>query len=99
RVGVVFSQNGTVKWSAYSLAFSDERRLWVRSGQRLSSYTLAYDLFSKGSVTGNPESVSAEAWLEGRSFTDDDVITEHCRAIPSINAAVSLLWIKPSAEF
>jgi hypothetical protein len=99
RTCVVFTKDGIMKWAAYSPDFNGERRLWVPTGQALSSYTLAYDYFKKGQVTHRPEIVSAEGWLEGSTFSDDDVLIEHCRPIPSLGATMSLLWIKPDADF
>lgn len=99
RTCVVFAKDGIVKWAAYSPDFNGDRRLWVPTGQKLSSYSLAYDYFHKGQVADRPESVSAEAWLDGRSFSDDDLLVEHCRAIPSLGSTLSLLWIKPNADY
>jgi hypothetical protein len=96
RCCAVFVQDGVVKWAAYSPDFG----LRVERGMRPDSYSVAYDCFAEGKTPSvKPETVSASAWLDSGRVGSDDVLKEHCRRIPSLNAAMSLLWIPPGSGF
>lgn len=95
RCCVVFSQRGRVYWAAYSPDFGYR----IEQRVKLDSYTLASDYFIKGNVTNRPETVSASAWINGPRIRSDEVLTEHCRPLPSLEAVLSLLWIPSDADF
>lgn len=95
RCAVVFSQKNSVVWAALGADFGYS----IRRDDQLSTYALASDYFRKGAVSKRPETVSAQAWIENRRVGRDHDLKEHCREIPSISAALSLLWIPPDAEF
>ena len=94
RCAVVFSRESRVVWAALGPEFGYA----IRRGS-LDSYTLATDYFKKGRVGIRPETVSARAWIESNRISNDDDMIEHCRPIPSIGAVLSLLWIRPDAEY
>jgi len=89
RCVLAYVQNRRVLWS---VASADQ---WQRVARDhvVGSYTLAYDYWHKGRVREEPEEVPAKAWFD-RPGEDDDVI-EHVRPIPSLNAALVLLWFRP----
>lgn len=95
RCALVFCQDGRTVWSVRS----DDFGYWIAPRSRLDSYSLAFDVFDKGSVSGRPETISATAWLDSPKLDDNSDLIEHCRAIPSIQAAVSLLWIPADRDF
>ena len=95
RCAVVFSEGGRAKW----FTRSDDFGYWIQPDTKLDPYTLAYDAFGKARVSSKPESVSASAWLASSRIDDDCDLIEHCRNIPSLDAALSLLWIPTDSEF
>jgi Zn-dependent peptidase ImmA (M78 family) len=95
RCAAVFCQKNRVTWAAVGPDFG----YGIRRDIKLSTYTLASDYFRKGEVGRAQETVQADAWIESRRLRDDHVLKEHCRAIPSIEATLSLLWVQPDAGF
>lgn len=95
RCAVVFAQQSRVKWAALGPEFGH----YICRDPKLDSHTLAYDYFNKGTVTHSAEEVPARAWLNSQRLGRDDALIEHCRVIPSLQATLSLLWIRPDEEF
>lgn len=95
RCAIAFAREGRVVWSALSPDFGYS----IRRDNQISTYALASDYFRNGAVGSRPETVSAEAWIDSKKVGSDHDLREHCRALPSLGATLSLLWIPPDADF
>lgn len=90
RVAVVASKEGVVKWSRSTPDFG--RRL--ARGDKLDSWSLAYDFFAKGQCSTAPETVTASAWVP--NARDDAELVEHALPMPRLGEVLSLLWFPAS---
>ncbi len=88
RCVLAFVKEGLVKWSVAS----PDQWQRVERGHAAGSYTLVRDYWTKGSVTDEPEVVPARAWFNRTDVSD---VFEQVRPIPSLNAALVLIWIPP----
>lgn len=83
---VVHSTNGVVDW----LDWSQEFRIGIRKGTRLSDRTYAGDLAARRPVADRPSQVDADAWGESRLGADLDLL-EHSRRVSS-DSVLTFLW-------
>jgi Zn-dependent peptidase ImmA (M78 family) len=88
RCALVFSTDGKVAWVRRSPEFHH----WIEPKRTLSSYTYAFDFFSKGSTSEKMETVRLDAWVE-ESVSARDTVKEQSKALPSYNSVLTLLWI------
>lgn len=95
RCAIVYSRAGRVEW----FARSDDFGYWIDTKVELDPWSVAHDVFKKGQVSQRPEIISASAWLNSSRIDDACDLVEHCRPIPSIGAALSLLWIPSDRDF
>ncbi|MDX2086353.1 MAG: ImmA/IrrE family metallo-endopeptidase [Kofleriaceae bacterium] len=93
RVALVCSKDKRILWSWRGPDFGKR----IERGRELDTYSLAIDFWEKGSVPKGPETVSASAWIDGAS--DNAELVEHAIAFNSIGWVLSLLWIKPDADW
>lgn len=87
RVALVCSKDRCVSWCSTSSDFGH----YIPKGMKLSTWSLAIDLWDKGQVPAHPETVDASAWLE--RARDEEEIKEHAFALGSSGTVLSLLWI------
>ena len=90
---VVWSSAGEVRW----FKGSGEFNRWVRIRERVDPRTFAHDAFAGTGLPNRPESVPADAWLDGH-FEPEATVLEHSRAMPNYNGVLTLLWLKDNPE-
>lgn len=89
RCALAFVRNCRVEWS---VASADQWQR-VRKGHIIESFTRAYDYWNKGDVAKDLDpSVPATAWFDRPDVND---VVEQVRVIPSLDAVLALLWIRP----
>lgn len=86
---IVVSVDGQVEWIYRSDAF---RLPLTERGQRLHTDTLAAATFREQSATPHPHDVDSAVWLD-RAADVHGTLFESTHFIPSLNQAVSLLWL------
>lgn len=82
----MFSANREVKWVAASASFTLE----IARGKRLEATSLAWDYFTKGSITDEPQPVPADAWFDTSADAD---IVEHSICSRELGTVLSMLWV------
>jgi hypothetical protein len=93
RCAVVLSQERRVRWAVRSEMF------WptIQRGQNVSPWSLAYDYFARGDVSGERDEVDARAWIDGTQLGGrEPTLHEHALVLPQMRAVMSLLWIPES---
>lgn len=86
---VVFSVDGEVAWFRKNSAFFG---FLPARGAEISGWSMAGRYFSSGLEPANyAQWVDSDAWCEGKG----GMLKEHTMPIPSIGAALSLLWQAP----
>lgn len=93
RVALVCCEDRRVAWSWRSEDFG--RR--IERGRVLDTYSLAIDFWEKGRVPDSPETVDANAWIDG--VGDDAELVEHAVAFQSLGWVLSLLWIRADQDW
>lgn len=95
RCAVVFSKRGSIRWFSTSEDFGHG----IPFNTPLDPQSYAYDAARGKAVPGEPEALSATAWLGGKRIDDEDDIYEESVPMPSFNAVLTLLWIPSSARY
>jgi nucleoside-diphosphate-sugar epimerase len=79
-----------VQWSRATRDFGPR----LKKGDKLDSFSLAYDFFAKGKCSEAPETVDASAWVP--NAREGDEVVEHPLPMPKYNTVLSLLWFRAS---
>ncbi len=90
---VVWSSAGEVRW----FKGSGEFNRWARIRERVDPRTFAHDAFAGMELPNRPESVPADAWLDGH-FEPEATVLEHSRAMRHYDGVLTLLWLKDNPE-
>ena len=88
----IFCTGGRVKWVFKSEDFWP----FVEVNKPLDRRTLAYDFFTGGGLSQDPEEVDADAWLDSERLGNIEEVVEHSVAMPSLRSVLSLLWVRMS---
>jgi hypothetical protein len=86
---VVWSERGAIKWAIRGPDFWP----WIEFGQKLDSYTHAFDAFGGRALPQGPQEVPARAWT---SKAKGDIY-EDTLWFRSMGVTLSLLWL-PSSD-
>jgi hypothetical protein len=86
RVALICSIDGKVKWTRRNRTFGS----LLEKGQKLDSYSLAFDAFQGRKMPTRPETVETSAWKP--SARADETLKEHSIHMPSFGAVMTLLW-------
>lgn len=88
----IFCTGGRVKWVFKSKDFWP----FIETNKPLDRRTLAYDFFSRGTLSDDPEEIDADAWLDSRKLGGIEEVVEHSVLMPSLGSVLSLIWIRGS---
>ena len=88
RCALAFCQDGRVCWPARSARFGYR----IARNMPLDTMALASGYLQGHPMPDWPTRVPAKAWLRPRISGDAEVV-EHCVPMPSLRAALSLVWI------
>ncbi len=93
RCAIAFCQDGKVRWPARSARFGYR----IAKGMPIDRTALAWGYLQGHPMPDWPTPVPAKAWLKtARSLRDAEVL-EHCVPMPSLRAALSMVWIPPGS--
>ena len=91
---VVLSENGKIKYFAYSDGFRKEKRLFLSRNVPLRDGSYAKKLFDTGFKTSEGcGEVSAGCWSTSVNAPDVNVM-EHSRCLPAFKQVISLIWFE-----
>ncbi|KAF0142461.1 MAG: hypothetical protein FD143_3476 [Ignavibacteria bacterium] len=89
---VVFSTNGTVKWSSINKEFKYQ---FIRPQRKASTLSYTSDFFNGNTLPNTEEEIPAEAWFnECFNIDKRDKVFEYNVPMPRYNSVLSLIWMK-----
>lgn len=94
RCAIVWSGPKRSSWCKRSQDF----RFGVSLAGATRQGTFANDCLAGREVPDRPQQVSASLWLESHNVSNDALIWEQSKALPTYSSALTLLWIKDRIE-
>lgn len=94
---IVFSRDGYIRWFRRSKEFEDSE-LFIEIKCRPDPSTVASAVLASGVSPRMQKRVSVSAWCAPGSYRQDATLAEQSWAIPSDNAALTLLWVDDDIE-
>jgi Zn-dependent peptidase ImmA (M78 family) len=86
---VICSEAGKIRWWSGSKDF--ENRFWIKRGTKLSSNTIAGDIFFNNSLSRGPEEVDIDMWCDKGSYCESDTFIEESKYFERYNQIITLL--------
>jgi hypothetical protein len=86
---IVCSEAGKIRWWRGSNDF--ENKFWISPGSKLSSNTVAANLFNKDYKSKESQEVDINAWSDRATYCDSDTFIEESKYFERYNQVITFL--------